>query len=99
MINCNDENRKRKRWGKHIKDAAEHLGKLFGRDLNRKDAVAYNNLYATPETDWENMLSSAKNMDDLRKIWNKMPKDMQASKKMIELKDTIKKEIMQGEMK
>lgn len=25
-----------------IKDAAEHLGKLFGRDLNRKETMAYN---------------------------------------------------------
>jgi len=24
-----------------IKDAAEHLGKLFGRDLNRKETMAY----------------------------------------------------------
>lgn len=29
-----------------IKDAAEHLGKLFGRDLNRRDEVAYKNIFA-----------------------------------------------------
>ncbi|MBS3776887.1 MAG: hypothetical protein KGY70_16940 [Bacteroidales bacterium] len=27
-----------------LKDAAEHLGKLFGRDINRKDQIGYNNL-------------------------------------------------------
>ncbi|MCF8218746.1 MAG: hypothetical protein K9J21_07165 [Bacteroidales bacterium] len=27
-----------------IKDAVEHLGKLFGRDINRKDQVGYDNL-------------------------------------------------------
>jgi hypothetical protein len=27
-----------------IKDAAEHLGKLFGRDLNRADQIGYNSL-------------------------------------------------------
>lgn len=37
-----------------IKDAAEKLGKLFGKDLNRKDALGYTNLgnkfdMATPE--------------------------------------------------
>lgn len=32
-----------------IKDAAEHLGKLFGRDLNRHDEVAYTNLFMTDE--------------------------------------------------
>lgn len=30
-----------------IKDAAEHLGKLFGRDINRKDAVNFTPSYDT----------------------------------------------------
>lgn len=34
-----------------IKDAAEHLGKLFGRDLNRKDVAAFSPAYAK-ETMW-----------------------------------------------
>lgn len=29
-----------------IKDAAEHLGKLFGRDLNRKDAIMFVGAYS-----------------------------------------------------
>ena len=32
-----------------IKDAVEHNGKLFGRDLNRKDTVAFEASYATDE--------------------------------------------------
>lgn len=32
-----------------IKDAAEHIGKLFGRDLNRKDTMAFTPSYGTPE--------------------------------------------------
>lgn len=28
-----------------IKDAADHLGKLFGRDVNRKDTIAYQSAY------------------------------------------------------
>lgn len=32
-----------------IKDAAEHLGKLFGRDLNRKDTMAFTPSYGTDE--------------------------------------------------
>lgn len=32
-----------------IKDACEHIGKLFGRDLNRKDTIAYSPSYATDE--------------------------------------------------
>lgn len=73
-----------------IKDAAEHLGKLFGRDLNRKDAVAYMNLYAPEETDWKKELGEAKSLDELRKVWNKMPKELQSEKEMIELKDAMK---------
>jgi hypothetical protein len=34
-----------------IKDAAEHLGKLFGRDLNRKDTINFTPAYAK-ETMW-----------------------------------------------
>lgn len=33
-----------------IKDAAEHLGKLFGRDINRKDAVSFTPTY---DTKWQ----------------------------------------------
>jgi hypothetical protein len=32
-----------------IKDAAEHLGALFGRDLNRKDVVMFAGAYGEPE--------------------------------------------------
>lgn len=73
-----------------IKDAAEHLGKLFGRDLNRKDAVAYMNLYATEETDWKKELVEAESLDELRKVWNKMPKELQSRGEMIELKNAKK---------
>ena len=31
-----------------IKDATHHLGKLFGRDLNRKDVVEYKPVYEAP---------------------------------------------------
>lgn len=31
-----------------IKDACEHLGKLFGRDLNRKDTVEFSGTYNKP---------------------------------------------------
>ena len=32
-----------------LKDAADHLGQLFGRDLNRKDTLEYKPTYAKPE--------------------------------------------------
>ena len=73
-----------------IKDAAEHLGKLFGRDLNRKDAVAYTNLYTPEDVDWKKELGEAKSVDELRKIWNKMPKEMQKEEDIIKLKEAMK---------
>lgn len=33
-----------------IRDAADHIGKLFGRDLNRKDTVEFKGAYGHPET-------------------------------------------------
>lgn len=46
-----------------IKDAAEHLGKVFGRDVNRKDAIA-----------WEAMASKIKPKqdDDVNQIKEKL---------------------------
>lgn len=32
-----------------IKDAAENIGKVFGRDINRKDTMAFNPSYATQQ--------------------------------------------------
>lgn len=32
-----------------IKDAAEHFGKLFGRDLNRKDTMAFQGAYSSDD--------------------------------------------------
>lgn len=74
-----------------IKDAAEHLGKLFGRDLNRKDTVAYKSLYGNAsDEDWVAELKSAENLDELRKIWNKIPKEIQADEEIIATKNSMK---------
>nr|DAP29448.1 MAG TPA: DNA REPAIR PROTEIN RAD52 HOMOLOG-BINDING PROTEIN, DNA REPAIR, DNA.7A [Caudoviricetes sp.] len=74
-----------------IKDAAEHLGKLFGRDLNRKDTVAYKSLYGNAsDEDWVAELESVKSLDELRKIWNKIPKEIQADEEVIATKNTMK---------
>lgn len=37
-----------------LKDSAEHLGRLFGRDLNRKDAPEFTGAYTPHETRWAN---------------------------------------------
>lgn len=40
-----------------IKDAAEKLGKLFGKDLNRKDAIGYESLLDVNKARYENLES------------------------------------------
>lgn len=56
-----------------IKDAAEHLGSLFGRDLNRRDLVEFRGAYnpesvpagTRPETTKPNQTQSSGNNDDI----------------------------------
>jgi hypothetical protein len=47
-----------------IKDAAEHLGKLFGRDLNRTDTLAHTISYSSDEmlAELESLFSFANNL-------------------------------------
>lgn len=43
-----------------IKDAAEHIGKLFGRDLNRKEAPAFEGAYGVSDETQEAIINAAK---------------------------------------
>lgn len=50
-----------------VKDAAEKFGKIFGKDLNRKDVVSYellNNKFADAP-DWASEIAELKTMDEL----------------------------------
>lgn len=44
-----------------IKDAAHHIGKLFGRDVNRKDTEEYRQTYAEPNHEADRMAALIKN--------------------------------------
>lgn len=46
-----------------IKDAAEHLGKLFGRDINRKDEIGFSPKYMDESTDLKTILNTANGGD------------------------------------
>jgi hypothetical protein len=46
-----------------IKDAAEHLGKLFGRDLNRKDEPEFTGAYDPKGTRWSNPTTDKKQLN------------------------------------
>ncbi len=43
-----------------IKDAAEHIGKLFGRDINRKEAVAFEGAYGVSDNKQAAIIEAAK---------------------------------------
>lgn len=51
-----------------IKDAADHLGKLFGRDLNRKDTLEYKQTYQRPEDSIVKAIQSATTESQLRQL-------------------------------
>jgi hypothetical protein len=53
-----------------IKDAAEKLGKLFGKDLNRKDVIGYNSLLAVNES------RESKELTPEHKRWNDAVKSL-----------------------
>jgi hypothetical protein len=48
-----------------IKDAAEHLGKLFGRDLNRKDVIPFSGAY--------NKVDTTNHIENLKNVKNGTP--------------------------
>jgi hypothetical protein len=51
-----------------IKDAADHLGKLFGRDLNRKDTLEYKQTYQRPEDSIVRAIKSATTITQLTQL-------------------------------
>ncbi len=51
-----------------IKDAADHLGKLFGRDLNRKDTLEYKQTYQRPEDSIVKAIKSATTVQQLTQL-------------------------------
>ena len=62
-----------------VKDAAEHIGKLFGRDLNRKDV-----LELTPDASIKKdrvkeraikMIEAARTLDDINILYNELPEE------------------------
>ena len=46
-----------------IKDACDHLGKLFGRDLNRKDTIDFSGSYEQPKQEPVTQLQTTENFE------------------------------------
>ena len=86
-----------------IKDAVEHLGKMFGRDINRSDTVGYEFLYEDKEQKKEvkdnskeliTQLKSSKNLKELQdnfvKGVNKFKGNNEVITELIKVKDELK---------
>lgn len=86
-----------------IKDAVEHLGKMFGRDINRSDTVGYEFLYKDEEQKKEvkdnskeliTQLKSSKNLKELQdnfvKGVNKFKGNNEVITELIKIKDELK---------
>lgn len=63
-----------------IKDAAENIGRIFGRDLNRKDVLEYNTDNSIKVAKEERvkeraikMIEAAKTLDDINILLNELP--------------------------
>jgi hypothetical protein len=54
-----------------MKDAAEKFGKIFGKDLNRKDSIAYvDRLHASIEASQKMLIiENIQNAEDVAKVW------------------------------
>lgn len=68
-----------------IKDAAEHLGKLFGKDLNRADEIGYDTL--------QGKFNDAGNLKELIDLIDKVPKELQ-----LDYKNKLKKLKSEGQL-
>lgn len=86
-----------------IKDAVEHLGKAFGRDINRSDTVGYEFLYKDEEQKKEvkdnskeliTQLKSSKNLKELQdnfvKGVNQFKGNDEVIAELIQIKDELK---------
>lgn len=86
-----------------IKDAVEHLGKMFGRDINRSDTVGYEFLYKDEEQKKEvkdnskeliTQLKSSKNLKELQanfvKGVNEFKGNNEVIAELIKIKDELK---------
>lgn len=82
-----------------LKDAADHIGKIFGRDLNRKDTVSLAGIYKqTTETskgvdEAIEKLTTAKTIVELKKIFMELPREVALNEQVVKRKDELKERL------
>ncbi len=64
-----------------IKDAADHIGKIFGRDLNRKNAIEYTPIHKKQQSEVERarlLIEDSTDLEMLQYHWNSIGDDLKA---------------------
>lgn len=64
-----------------IKDAADHIGKIFGRDLNRKNAIEYTPIHKKQQSEVERarlLIEDSNDLEMLQYHWNSIGDDLKA---------------------
>lgn len=64
-----------------IKDAADHIGKIFGRDLNRKNAIEYTPIHKKQQSEVERarlLIQDSTDLEMLQYHWNSIGDDLKA---------------------
>lgn len=74
-----------------IKDAAHHIGKIFGRDVNRKNTIDYKMVYQQPNTErsrLQKFIQQAGNLEELEDVELHISKDDKETVMIWEAKKT-----------
>ncbi len=89
-----------------IKDAAEELGKLFGRDLNRKNTMSYFNLFESPKQQDDELqtridealagMRQIQTMPELQSFFIHLPKEIREAETVITAKNIAKDRIIKS---
>lgn len=64
-----------------IKDAADHIGKIFGRDLNRKNAIEYTPIHKKQQSEVERarlLIQDSTDLEMLQYHWNSIGDDLKS---------------------
>ena len=81
-----------------IKDAAEHIGNIFGRNLNRKDTINLGGIYEHTTVDEQvaeavDKIENAKTLDELKAVWVGLTAVVRANKEVAEAKEKRKEQL------
>ena len=84
-----------------IKDAAEHIGNIFGRNLNRKDTINIGGIYEHTTIDEQTVdavdkIQNAKTMVELKEIWGAIKPVLRASKEAFTAKEKRKEQLSES---